>query len=93
MTLSVVSCNGREIALKSTPLPTATSKPVNTPVPPTHTASPLPTQTETPLPGIGSRWPSPVDGMLMLYVPAGDFRMGIDVYDADDEKPAYVVHL
>ena len=45
------------------------------------------------MPGIGSRWTSPVDGMLMLYVPEGDFSMGTDVYDADDEKPAHVVHL
>jgi len=93
LVLSAVSCNGREITFTPTSLPTATSRPVNTPVPPTQTASLVPTQTEPPLLGIGSRWTSPIDGMLMLYVPAGDFSMGTDVYDADDEKPAHVVHL
>ncbi len=34
---------------------------------------------------------SPKDGMVMVYVPAGEFRMGSDIYD--DEKPEHRVYL
>jgi eukaryotic-like serine/threonine-protein kinase len=43
--------------------PTATPRPTDTPVP-TPTPTPNPTQR------------SPIDGMLLVYVPEGDFRMG-----------------
>lgn len=35
---------------------------------------------------------SPKDGMVMVYVPAGDFLMGSDNGDAD-EKPQHTVSL
>ena len=93
LVLSASSCSDHANVAAPTLLATPTSKPVNTPVAPTSTASPIPTQTVTRMPGIGSKWISSVDGMVMLYMPAGDFSMGTDVYDADDEKPAHVVHL
>ena len=93
LVLSASSCSDHANVAAPTLLATPTSKPVNTPVAPTSTASPIPTQTVTRMPGIGSKWISSVDGMVMLYVPAGDFSMGTDVYDADDEKPAHNVHL
>jgi len=49
---------------------------------------PLPTPTI----GIGSVRVSPVDGMRMVYVPAGEFIMGSDD-GAEDEKPARIVDL
>ncbi len=67
-----------------------TSKPTNQP---TATADPTipPTCTE-----IGQTWISPIDGMTLVCVPAGDFLMGST--DADrgadgDEKPQHTVYL
>ena len=45
----------------------------------------------SPTPGIGSLQISPTDGMKMVYVPAGEFIMGGDVYY--DEKPIHIVNL
>lgn len=45
---------------------------------------------------IGSTFISPVDGMKMVYVPAGEFQMGASEQDTkayDDEKPQHTVHL
>jgi len=39
----------------------------------------------------GDAWTSPVDGMLMAYIPAGEFEMGSNEYD--DEKPIHSVYL
>lgn len=48
----------------------------------------------TPTPGltIGSSKVSDKDGMLMLYVPAGEFEMGY-ADGKDDEKPVHTVYL
>ncbi len=45
---------------------------------------------------IGQTWTSPVDGMNLVCVPAGDFLMGSTDGDADaddDEKPQHTVYL
>jgi formylglycine-generating enzyme required for sulfatase activity len=55
--------------------PTSTA----TPLPPTETFTPLPpssTPTITPTLGIGSTLKSETDGMMMVYIPAGEFLMG-----------------
>jgi len=52
------------------------------------TLVPLPTPTL----GVGSVRISPKDGMRMVYVPAGEFRMGSNDYQ-DDEKPIHNVYL
>lgn len=48
--------------------------------------------TATPIAGIGSTWISPIDGMVMVYVPAGEFTMGSDS-GFSDENPAHTVYL
>jgi serine/threonine protein kinase/FKBP-type peptidyl-prolyl cis-trans isomerase/cyclophilin family peptidyl-prolyl cis-trans isomerase len=61
------------------------------PKPPTLT----PTLTSPSRLGIGSTQISPVDGMVMVYVPAGEFLMGSTDTDpyADDEKPQHQIYL
>jgi formylglycine-generating enzyme required for sulfatase activity len=49
--------------------------------------APLP----TPTPGVGSTRVSPVDGMRLVYVPAGEFVMGGDAYF--EERPVHTVIL
>jgi eukaryotic-like serine/threonine-protein kinase len=49
------------------------------------------TPTALPTPGVGSTLLSKKDGMLQVYVPAGEFTMGSDIYD--DEKPIHKVYL
>ena len=92
-------------ALQSTPAPTvavaaATETqtpaiaPTQTPAPPpTWTPTPEPTVTATaPLHALGDTWTRPADGMVMVYVPAGEFQMGSE-YGDDDEKPLHMVTL
>lgn len=50
------------------------------------------TPTSSPPPGIGSTWTSPKDGMVMVYVPEGDFSMGSDGGRLD-ESPVHTVYL
>jgi len=70
----------------STPAHTSTPLPTSTPA---HTSTPLPT--ETPALRVGSTQVSPKDGMVMMYVPAGEFIMGSETYA--DEKPQRTVTL
>jgi formylglycine-generating enzyme required for sulfatase activity len=51
-----------------------------------------PTLPITPTPGIGSTQVSDADGMLMVYVPAGDFTMGSNEGDPT-ERPVHMVYL
>jgi formylglycine-generating enzyme required for sulfatase activity/serine/threonine protein kinase len=71
-----------------TPLePTAT--PANPSIPPTNTPEP-----ETPV--AGTTMTRSKDGMLMVYLPAGEFMMGSADSDSDaedDEKPQHTVYL
>ncbi len=41
---------------------------------------------------IGQTWISPIDGMTLVCVPAGEFIMGSELGD-DDEKPEHTVYL
>lgn len=49
------------------------------------------TLTSTPTPGIGSIMVSPKDGMNLLYVPAGEFIMGLN--DDEEDNPSHNVTL
>jgi serine/threonine-protein kinase len=88
-----------------TPTPTSTPKPV-----PTDTPQPAPTGTAKPPTATASKAVTPVpasmpeptlqvrekDGAVMVYVPAGELRMGSEVDDhlaVPDEKPRHVVHV
>lgn len=69
----------------ATPTPTAT-RPTNTPVPPTVTITPVAVTTRV----------SDKDGMMMAYVPAGEFWMGSADSDSQadsNEKPQHKVYL
>lgn len=60
---------------------------------PTSTAEPQGTPASTPGElGIGSTLVSEKDGMLMVYVPAGEFQMGSENGDSD-ERPVHTVYL
>jgi formylglycine-generating enzyme required for sulfatase activity len=70
----------------STPTATSTATPAPTLTPtPTFTPSP----TITPLPG--STQVSVVDGMMLVYIPAGEFKMGVE--GGYDNGPAHSVYL
>ena len=44
--------------------------------------------------GIGLTKNNPIDNMVMVYVPAGDFLMGSEAEEAfSDEKPEHMVYL
>jgi len=94
-----------------TPFNTSTPTPTNTPTPtpfnpstatPTNTPTPTPTSTPTPTPintpplQAGATRTRDKDGMVMVYVPAGEFFMGstdADGVASDDEKPQHTVYL
>ena len=68
-------------------MPVATEAPAMTEAAATEAA------TEAPF-GIGSTMVSEVDGMTMVYVPAGEFTMGLPYPQADDnENPQHLVYL
>jgi eukaryotic-like serine/threonine-protein kinase len=69
--------------------PVSAEEPAKTTVPAYTTA---PTATPTPELGIGSTQVSQKDGMVMMYVPAGNFEMGSNTFDSD-EKPVHTVYL
>lgn len=83
------------LPLPSLPPPTATPPLPSPTLPPAPTATPLPTADPLQPPActqIGQRWTSPADGMTLVCVPAGSFRMGI-YGSEEDEAPVHDVHL
>ena len=66
--------------------------PMQTPKVPTSTATKDPIDTASPSLGIGSSTTRPKDGMKMVYVPAGEFSMGSNDGDSD-ENPVHTVYL
>lgn len=104
LTLFVIFYGGNYISqyLPTSNVPDVTNTPTTTfivspTVQPTNTVrvTSTVTPTETPLstPTIGIRsMISPVDGMTMMYVPAGEFQMGSED-GGDDEKPVHTVYL
>ncbi len=72
-------------------LPTSTSLPTSTPLPEKTSAPTEIPATPTPELGVGSTMISSKDGMTLLYVPAGEFKMGSEDYD--DSKPVHTVYL
>jgi len=83
---SVIGC-GTTPVIEPTASPTQTASPS-----PAPTVIPTPTQVLT----IGSSKVREQDGMVMLFVPAGEFLMGSSDSDplaVDDEKPQHVVFL
>jgi eukaryotic-like serine/threonine-protein kinase len=84
---------------QDTATPTLTSTPTITHTPtftPTSTPTHTPAFTPTPILHIGSTQVSSVDGMVQVYVPAGEFLMGSDENDTmahNNEKPQHTVFL
>ena len=67
--------------------------PSNTPTSqPTNTRTPRPTNTPATALQVGSTRVSPTDGMVQVYVPAGEFRMGSETGNGN-EKPVHTVYL
>ena len=84
------------------PMPTLTIEQTGTPLTPTRTAfaathTPLPSPTSPPPLQAGVTQISEKDGMLMVYVPEGEFLMGSVEEDdpdvSDDKKPQHPVYL
>jgi formylglycine-generating enzyme required for sulfatase activity len=81
--------------LTPSPTPTFTATSTNTSTP-TSTSTPTqtPTPTVTPLPG--TTRVSPVDGMVSIFIPAGEFLMGVPVRDGEitgDDQPEHAVYV
>ena len=76
-------------AVPPTEIPSITASPTITLTP---TVEFTLTETSTSTPGIGSTLTSTIDGMIMVYVPAGSFQMGY-AGGYPDEQPEHTVAL
>ncbi len=93
--LFVASLALATIACRSSPTPTPTEAPTEAPTgQPTEVVTEVLTATpaEEATPSLGDTWTRPADGMVMVYVPAGEFEMGSTGGD-DDEQPVHTVAL
>ena len=91
----VVSCFSQNRNPTPSTLATATETEVNpTPAVEILTGTPDTTPTTLPTlePELGPTWIRPMDGMVMVYVPAGEFLMGSETGEAI-EKPEHTVDL
>lgn len=81
------------VASPSPDSPTFTAQPPDTHTP-TSEAAPtsLPESSPTITPSVGSTRSSLKDGMVQVFVPAGEFEMGYEDGDSD-EKPVHTVYL
>jgi formylglycine-generating enzyme required for sulfatase activity len=59
---------------------------------PCLTETPFPTQISTQSSSIGAKMVSEIDGMVLVYVPAGEFEMGSEDGDSD-AKPVHAVYV
>ena len=95
--LFVASLAFATIACRSSPTPTPTPTEAPTEAPtdqPTEVVTEVLTATpaEEATPSLGDTWTRPADGMVMVYVPAGEFKMG-SIGGDDDEQPVHTVAL
>ena len=87
--ISEVISDVENIFRADTPTPTATATATSTATP-----TSTPTPTVTPTLGIGSLRNNLFDDALMVYIPEGEFLMGSESADADDEEaPEHYVLL
>lgn len=97
----LVGCNQSSQKQSTTPTSISDSIPTASLLHPSYTpqpTTPVPTQSLTPAADLvgGSTMISPKDGMVLVYIPAGDFLMGStgeDPDDALDEFPQHTVTL
>jgi formylglycine-generating enzyme required for sulfatase activity len=78
--LATTAC-GLSLPLTDAPTRAPTEQPTEVPTEaPTATPTEAPTATpiEEPTPSAGETWTRPADGMVMVYVPGGEFKMGSD---------------
>ena len=105
--LMLAACSGSETPVPPSASATPAAAPTET-VPaatatvPEPAPTPTPDATATPALSIGSSRTIEIDGMVQVYVPAGEFTMGADDYDAQtpskpgraySEIPVHVVNL
>ncbi len=74
---------------RPTAIPTSTT---TITIQPSSTVTLPPTITPTAAPVVGSTWTRPADGMVMSFVPVGEFSMGSETGDSD-EQPVHTVSL
>ena len=87
--------NSSGLAFSASKTPTRTQtlpKTATRTIPSTQIQSSTPSLTPTPDFGIGSTQVSDMDGMVQVYVPAGEFEMG-STDGEDDEEPVHMVYL
>ena len=92
-TLNIISYQTPTVTMVPTITPTATIfVPTSSSTPIRPTATEIPPRPPDGIGGIGIKWTSPKDNMVLLNVPAGSFQMGS--YSGNvDEQPVHTVFL